>query len=298
MKINNTMTLGAFASFTVSDSKTNDIKFVSDELHNKVYADISNVMLNGFPNNPQFLLGESNVQTTDDLTALVSPFSTQSSLSEGALSVSRVSPSELKISQKLYFHVTPQLNVGEVRFIREMGLEGFDRFILQSSRGKMFAIEIDDNSVIEVDMTLVFSFKLDNADVTLRLLKNGTYVSPVTGKQRIHYNEVTKFPWRKFLSASTSGYLKISDLTTRDIDTTVTTTDDTVLSPMSASSSLTANKNEVLTEFTYIVAKGQKVMQIRASLGFGGMFLSLTPDSSIVMPAEIVYIKTVTTLRR
>ena len=299
MKINNGLTVGATASVTVIDTQTNQVTFSSEEMSNRVYGNISNLMLNGFPSNPQFLLGESNIDTDDSMIGLDKPFPTSSTVSDGLFTLTRISDSELNLSQKLYFQVTPNLQAGENRFIREMGLKDFDRFILQSSRGKKFAIEISDNSVINVDMTLNYYFKVDNPNVTLNLLRNGAVHNQATGQIRLHYNETSSFNWRSFLSNEQDSFLRMDGLNNADTDVSVTTvTNGQSVKPTSASTALTLTPNQVLTEYTYVLAKGQQIQQIKAAIGFGNLYMSLTPSTPITIPAEIVYIKTQSTLRR
>lgn len=299
MRMTNGLTVGATASLTVIDTATNQVTFCSEEMSNKVYANISNLMANGFPSNPQFLFGESNIETNDGMFGLDKPFPTSSTVSDGQFTLTRISDSELNLSQKLYFQVTPNLQQGESRFIREMGLKDFDRFILQSSRGKKFAIEINDNSIINVDMTLNFYFKVDSPSVTLNLLRNGAVHDQITGQVKLHYNETSAFNWKSFLSNEQDGFLRMDNLTDADNDVSITqVTNGSKAIPTSVSSGLTLTPNQVLTEYTYVLAKGNQVQQIKAALGFGNLYMSLTPSKPITIPAEIVYIKTQSTLRR
>ncbi|KOC58548.1 hypothetical protein WH47_09787 [Habropoda laboriosa] len=260
--------VGATATISVLDKLSGEVVCKSEELSNKVYSDISQLMLNGFPNNPQYLLGESNIETYDGMVGLDKPFLTSSTVSEGAFTLTRVSDSEINLSQKLYFQVTPNIPQGEKRFIREMGLKDFDRFILQSSRGKKFAIEVDDNSAISVDMTLNYYFKIDQPTVSLNLLKNGVVHEQFNATQRLHYNVTSSFPWRSFLSGTQNGVIKLDAVQSSDVDVTRVDTSGSVIQPTTASTALTLTTNQILTEFTFIAAKGQSIQQVKASLGF------------------------------
>lgn len=187
MLSNNAFKVGLEFQLKCFCGKTGRLKGTSGRFFNRLISSIKTNMFVGVDpltlqvgdNDADPIPNDVNVRSPIPLTAAYSQIN-------GSLTQTLTNTDRIVYRQNTVQVFGVVLPVGEVRYVKEIGIPNFNRALVKSLSGKKYGLHVENGDLIEISMTATLDISIVNPNVPITLLDNGQFVATVNARQEFY----------------------------------------------------------------------------------------------------------------
>lgn len=277
MQIPNQMRFGGQAIVRVLNKDTREVLHTTDTLMNSLLPNSDLTILRGLDANTVMGIGQSDIDTGSNTTGLITPITTASakSIVHGNPTFNRISDTQVAYQQTTVYEVNPGLKAGETAFVRELGIDSFNRMVVKAPNGKKYGIRIDSSSIVTIEFTFIMDVKISQPNIVYRVVRGNEVIQTKNASMQLHRDLTVTYNWYQLLSGNHRSWLRTTTLDTGDKNVEQVLYTRPRIQSESVAASLTNVKKEILIEAGYFSPAGTTYYQLMTELGFLGLFIGL-----------------------
>lgn len=297
MITNSDFSIGIEFSINSYCGKTRRLKGSSGKFHNRLITSLKPHMFNGV-NISDIQIGDNDANpiANDMNVRNVIPSVYEGMLVNETMTVDVSLANNVILNQNNTVMVAVNIPEGEVRYVREVGIQNFNRALVRSPSGKKYGLHVVNGDLLEIKLRTTINLTITNLTAPVTLLNNGQVVQTVNARQEFYtatyasenpsfvlptgHNSIS-YNWWELLKGKSGLWMKPN----------ISGNQSTWFSPDFVNKFYDVVTDKNIFSGNFLTASGTQIKQIVGYTGVRNVLLVLTFDEPLELPHEVTNIK-------